>query len=379
MICAETVRQDCDHLYEKIADSKRKMSIASRNAIPWELNPLQSYRLFSGSTQSQLVDWLCYFGVFARIVTTYSARTLSYDSDILHAFSGLAAALSELKAGGNYFGLPEISFDLALLWVPVGSTIKRRREGESGILGDDVFPSWSWAGWNGEVSYNCCETSGKPQFSDIKITSCVNSFCIINAEGKTCVLKNEPWPGPATPVGRPNLNLLPQFLSDGEFGTNSKDGPNHRPGMLLFWAEEAGPDQLRCVFPSSLEPLPDRENKPQYSYLFTRYGYKQCGIVALMSSQFLKAGDTIEREKYSFVLMSECEKPFSRWFRDEGGTFTVVDDVASRMTSDKEIGRVLNVLLVRQKGDCYERLGCGQVAAQHWMPLKRRRRFFKLI
>ena len=81
-----------------------------------------------------------------NLVSSYLERRLTYEEDILRAFSGILAALDG-SMEGFHFGLPQQFFDVALLWVP-RERLTRREE-----LGNKVtrpkLPSWSWAGWKG--------------------------------------------------------------------------------------------------------------------------------------------------------------------------------------------------------------------------------------
>ena len=80
------------------------------------------------------------------LVSEYLRRSLTYEEDILRAFSGILESLSSSMLGGFFFGLPQRFFDAALLWVPKDNLT--RREKKSGIL-KTALPSWSWAGWKG--------------------------------------------------------------------------------------------------------------------------------------------------------------------------------------------------------------------------------------
>lgn len=89
------------------------------------------------------------FPYYARFVVDYSRKELSYQSDIINAFSGITAML-ELRYNWKFLGnLPIPLLDLALLWAPsstgtIPDANSRRR---------CDFPSWSWAGWSGGVDY----------------------------------------------------------------------------------------------------------------------------------------------------------------------------------------------------------------------------------
>ena len=83
------------------------------------------------------------FGEYVKMVTQYTYREMSYQSDVLNAFAGLLHIFSLCFKCSILFGLPECLLDVALLWRPTSPL--QRRAG---------FPSWSWAGWVGSVSYD---------------------------------------------------------------------------------------------------------------------------------------------------------------------------------------------------------------------------------
>jgi hypothetical protein len=84
----------------------------------------------------------------------YSTRDLSYQTDILNAFSGILAFYQQEDGTHHLWGLPftgavtrqpqlsVLSVEMSLRWVLIGPP--HRREG---------FPSWSWTGWNNQVRY----------------------------------------------------------------------------------------------------------------------------------------------------------------------------------------------------------------------------------
>ncbi|KAI9644917.1 hypothetical protein NHQ30_006951 [Ciborinia camelliae] len=80
--------------------------------------------------------------LYFRAVETYTARLLTYPSDIINALAGVLDTQGKAMNCDIFYGLPSAIFDMALLWQPSGEMI--RREG---------FPSWSWAGWHGQVQW----------------------------------------------------------------------------------------------------------------------------------------------------------------------------------------------------------------------------------
>jgi len=78
---------------------------------------------------------------------------LTYQDDVLNAFTGTLAVLQTSFGSEFHHGLPEMFFDLALLWQPTDGVSRRPCQN-----GRFVYPSWSWTGWVGGISYDLLET-----------------------------------------------------------------------------------------------------------------------------------------------------------------------------------------------------------------------------
>ncbi|CZR56913.1 uncharacterized protein PAC_06802 [Phialocephala subalpina] len=83
---------------------------------------------------------------YTKLVEQYSTRNLSFQSDALKAFSGILGLFATLNQKSNTFtyGLPVAAFDFAFCWSVKSHQPSLRRP---------EFPSWSWVGWQQEVSY----------------------------------------------------------------------------------------------------------------------------------------------------------------------------------------------------------------------------------
>ncbi|KAF4633901.1 hypothetical protein G7Y89_g4218 [Cudoniella acicularis] len=92
---------------------------------------------------------------YAKLVSSYNNRLLSYQSDGLRAFSAVLDVLSQTFEGGFLHGLSELFFDYALLWRPNTPAIRRIDADHQG----SAFPSWSWVGWQGNIVISCLKIS----------------------------------------------------------------------------------------------------------------------------------------------------------------------------------------------------------------------------
>ncbi|KAF2188338.1 HET-domain-containing protein, partial [Zopfia rhizophila CBS 207.26] len=85
------------------------------------------------------------FEVYAGAVEEYTSRNITYHEDALKAFAGVLSYLEMSFQGFEFlYGLPDTELDQALLWYPKSD--QHRRQSRNG---DNLFPSWSWAGWVG--------------------------------------------------------------------------------------------------------------------------------------------------------------------------------------------------------------------------------------
>lgn len=99
------------------------------------------------------------FNAYANTILHFTSRKLSKSDDYLNAFSGIlkswGASFREFAFAG---GLPETVINAALLWRPMDAC-EQRLDLHSQI---PIFPSWTWAGWEGRVKYeqitNACKT-----------------------------------------------------------------------------------------------------------------------------------------------------------------------------------------------------------------------------
>ncbi|KAF7510999.1 hypothetical protein GJ744_005545 [Endocarpon pusillum] len=84
------------------------------------------------------------FKTFDALVSVFSGRKLTQESDVFNACRGALNKISSKTGCSFYFGLPNDDILRALLWKPHHDHILTRRP---------EFPSWSWLGWSGRTEY----------------------------------------------------------------------------------------------------------------------------------------------------------------------------------------------------------------------------------
>ncbi|KAI1745251.1 heterokaryon incompatibility protein-domain-containing protein [Xylaria scruposa] len=101
---------------------------------------------------------------YSNYVEQYTRRQLSFPTDILNAFSGFIQEHSRTHHTEFSSGLPKRDFTSALLWIEKWHGPKaprpHRKSDEPGLqrrhpISDKglMLPSWSWAGWEGQVHF----------------------------------------------------------------------------------------------------------------------------------------------------------------------------------------------------------------------------------
>ena len=86
--------------------------------------------------------------VYFQSVSEYSARDLTWHSDVINAFQGILQSFeSSLDGQPNrfHYGLPTSSFDQAFCWQTFDHAPYLRRP---------EYPSWSWLGWQQAVFWH---------------------------------------------------------------------------------------------------------------------------------------------------------------------------------------------------------------------------------
>lgn len=92
---------------------------------------------------------------YEHYVEAYTRRQLTYDNDILNAFTAVLEELSLLFSTTFHDAIPDTNIVRALLWCSAGDGAPERRSSITNPCADSnpYFPSWSWIEWKGPVTY----------------------------------------------------------------------------------------------------------------------------------------------------------------------------------------------------------------------------------
>jgi hypothetical protein len=123
-----------------------------------------------------------YFGVepYRVSVEMYTLRNLSYPEDVIDAFSAISRSFESYYSTRIQKGIPEPVFLFILCWLGK-STLKRRKQVlDQPLHPSRVFPSWSWIGWEGPISFVAAQYSYDLSGSEFR--SCVSKFVLEDGE-----------------------------------------------------------------------------------------------------------------------------------------------------------------------------------------------------
>lgn len=84
------------------------------------------------------------YHLLGQLLNKYTTRELRGPADYIPAMAGICRRLADYAQCSLLFGIPVPALDWFLLFYPNKNGLKRR----------DVFPSWAWSGWYGQVYYN---------------------------------------------------------------------------------------------------------------------------------------------------------------------------------------------------------------------------------
>ncbi|KAN0108840.1 Heterokaryon incompatibility protein (HET) domain containing protein [Hyaloscypha variabilis] len=328
-----------------------------------DYNPLEREILATEKAYSPI------FCVYEAMVKVYTRRKLSYESDILNAFTGIMSAMKERFDWEFLSALPVASLDLALLWRPMASSYPRfPSTQDSAKLPSGPFPSWCWTTMVGEIYWDPWRLAGYAG-NEITISPEIEYF-IVKKGASLRVVETE---------HRAKVsNLPPATLVSFDF---TAPGLHVDLPILCFWAKTVSLDNLILSYEKQY-PKQDSHPLPPIlrNWLFNKVwiydsAHNHCGTLTGLESWPLSSN--FKPAKYELVLLSRChqavitkeaiksnlhrlplEFPSSQEYYDE-----IFDSSHFKPTVDC----AANIMLIEWKGDDYAvRIAIGQIHIDAW-------------
>jgi hypothetical protein len=195
--------------------------------------------------------------LFAAHVGIFSARQLSYESDTLNAFTGIAQSLKlglEDNQVFHLWGIPfvlERSYNIGtegLRVVNVKSFVQAlqrcSRHSNAKPTRREGFPSWPWSGWTGSVFFPEFQHWATIFDSDPREYFVNTSIKLTNSSIKALIDCDEKFLNESEPEIAPTLHLEAWVIRFHGFGI---DRERHNESRDYWWFTEILKRDLSCI------------------------------------------------------------------------------------------------------------------------------------
>lgn len=304
---------------------------------------------------------------YEEFVCCYTARQMSVTSDIQNAAHGLLVSMHEETGHEMLCGMPRTNLlNHFLVWLPGVPSIRR-----GSISSDTLFPSWSWTGWIGTAAYPCNQEQFKGQkeleFDEIPLIDRYD-ILIPARDGSTSKVSHTEALGDSTSIVYCHLS----FSAPTAAVTVSTKYWGDFTDARLF-------DQLKLSknYPSSCCQQLVVNN--EWSGLVLCHTDQDLADLAEQCVDFREV-DEIAALRRGFIALSTTYDPWGIWlplgYCDEEN-YGYADEDGERHPYlpwdcdvwGKENTEVVNILLIEQCGEIYERRGIGQIHIDAWRAL----------
>ncbi|KAH7400620.1 heterokaryon incompatibility protein-domain-containing protein [Phaeosphaeria sp. MPI-PUGE-AT-0046c] len=344
---------------------------------------------------------------FRSLLEDYTARDLTYPCDSLDAFEGVLDMFRSSFPGDFHFGLPEVCFDIALLWQPQNVIVDRVTLAEAERKPTADLPTWSWARWKGNLNFTAWEASAECLFQSYYSQNILRITNIVNWQKRTAdgtlapivddytqhrdlarmSMKDPPdgWLRQRTMRGIGDGSSLGGLLQDtnhmfthrslgGQYPFRfpiplSSNSKNENPNQ--YWEPQivakvqraflsVGPERLTTKLGGNWFPVKSRMNAN---------GIEQVGVVQL-HDELCKTHETIS-EFEEFISISAGEL-LGVPGHSVGVPWDMLDGwELDRRSGNNRVYEFYNVMLIDLQGDIATRRGLGRVQKELWKDIEK--------
>ena len=271
---------------------------------------------------------------FTSGVELYTQRELTNPNDILNGFEGVKLVLEKRIGSNVFYGVVEDMLDSSLIW----ESTKRLRHRHN-------FPTWSWAGWIGEIQWKYAELAESWIEWHADIAGAVRSF---PPQKRKRIAPPIPRPKQQTPALQHSLNAAVPRL---HFTTVTAKYTLIQPALLHktivspLRKRMTGPSALSTVRPAPQDPGLIRAGIADRDRLW-------CGTIDLSVVYMNMVGMPLE-----FIFLSRV----SGFTEDELAIWEgILPDAVEEELTRRDYG-VYNVLLVSHRNGLHYREGLGRI------------------
>jgi hypothetical protein len=328
--CQNSIRSE-SHPHEQPPWSIRERINKIRLRGSWKIDIL-NFNSSQGEIPQQY--WLDGLPVYQDLVEAYSSRKLSFAADAVNAFAGFNSVFEECCGGPLVSAMPTAALSSALLWI--GSKGIQRRKAD----GANLFSSWSWVGWEGSVKYPNLMRLGSSKSSPTLYSR------LENVRVYTKDLSGAVQPFQDASTTNSDLIVVEQRLNHHEFIP--------LVDLLTFTAPTLDFDDFELL---------EAKSKPigiTSCTLISRREETVCGAIFGVSDVDFISSHSGSLE---LVLLSH---DFSSTSRAQLRASYGASNPPKLSGKSNATLHTLNLLLVRNQGEYYERIAVGKMYSECW-------------
>lgn len=325
------------------------------------------------------------FPYYAQFVLDYSRKQLSYQSDVINAFTGITRMLEQHWDWRFLQALPVPLIDLALLWAL--STTTTVNDAESQRRQEIHFPSWSWVGWNGGVDYALVPKTGlRSKLESVYLedtTGCYEATDRIPEFSTSRIHSEQERDNPSDPE---NLCQSPgekaKILHFKAFAVPANKFQFHAANKHYYFTEG---HIFRGVIYQRTSLILDGEGH----HCGTLYGIEAGDVEKLqaLEPQFVLLSATLRNSRTLHYADPDATlqqpglrpDPSGQSGHYEGKVYDESNYNTGKLNKAEQRWSTLNILLVSSKGVSEERLAIGQIHISAWKAADPVKRHVKLI
>jgi hypothetical protein len=377
----DRARQPTWNRYPLLSDSDLEITT-------WHTRPLREW-------PDGILCWDQGFRRWADIVRKYTSRRLSYQSDVLRACAGILTWLQGHCGWTFYHGIPEPLLAVGLLWIPGTHTFRRVDPERDNFSSPYPFPTWSWTGWIGEVTFAPIQrgkglrgfrsrirkpellfSHGRQRLGDS--LQGITEICCFGNEDQTRHQRGD------CKQFDFDYEIFEKSTREDTFSSLQKSLTRH---TLSFQAETVRAKQFLSASPSnylSMTIMEDdgKEFQQPWQWLLDKYD-RSCGVLYGVHWRYIETILTNWADDLDFVLISESQTPpfvsFPQIFRKTHESGIVELDARKVFPDFRHEWTAFNVLLVRWIGQEARRLAVGQIQEETWRKCRPRLSTVRLV
>ncbi|KAL5462739.1 hypothetical protein PMIN07_004759 [Paraphaeosphaeria minitans] len=316
-------------------------------------------------------DWWRSENAFFSAVENYTKRTLSYDEDIIDAFSGALERMKEMGYRPQGDPTMDITSPNALLWFSVKRNAIRRPR----ILDSEatIYPSWSWTGWRGAITYASLKFGRNASFRTVTLRwshrykpAGMDVFHSLEAEHTYGADRYEP----VTFCTQPFCSQLLDLARAEPHFNNNNNGDNQYPqvrhlNLYRFRTSVCTMSNFSC---SSWISYVHRRSTPHIGVRLMGIhdrDDRRCGFL-FNPPEFDPPLSSPHNEEQRYFLITVSMKKQHNWLENIPG---MDYNTGHWPNSEKECTCCLNIMLVKESEEydgLVERMAVGQMYPQAW-------------